>query len=566
MAAFTEPGIQEVWIRACSQIGKTELVLNVAGYFAHQDPSPVLMVQPTIEMAESFSKERLAPMVRDTPVLRDLLPDPKSRNSGNTLRKKEFPGGYWQLAGANSPAGLAMRPIRILLLDEQDRYPQSAGAEGDVFSIAKKRTATFWNRLIIVVSSPTEKGLSRIEAGEAQTDQRRYYVTCPHCGHAQILTWAHVVWDKTPEHRPDTAAIQCEACKTRWTEGERQSAIRQAMRQGWRATRRADRPGIAGFHLSELVSMWRTPVDMAYDWLAAQGDTERLKTFVNTSLGESFSIPADELDPLGYFKRRELYPHVIPNGSHLTAAVDVQDNRLELEIVAWGEGEENWAIEYRILRGSPTQRQVWDLLEQTLNQPRYRIDGTGLDILIACIDSGHLADEVYAFCRRNPQRFIPTKGSSQGNQPIASFPRVPNKERVHLTAVGTDTAKGVLFDRLKLASPGPGFCHWPMTADFDEEYFRQLCSEKRERRLERGRPVFRWVPLRHRNEALDIRVLGLAAVRLLQHPDLGRARLENLAPDWQTKASGIGDSVSHPVTGPSAQPATRRRTRRGLFD
>ena len=569
MRAFTEPGIEEINIISCSQIGKTEIILNLIGYFSHQDPSPILVVQPTIEMAEAFSKERLAPMIRDTPILRELYPDPKSRSSGNTLRKKEFPGGYVQLAGANSPAGLAMRPIRVLLLDEWDRYPLSAGAEGDVYSIARKRTGTFWNRLIVGVSSPTERGSSRIEAAEAMTDQRRYHVACPHCRHEQVLTWAHVQWPSKPRHQPEKAAIHCAACHQSWTEAARQQAIRAAMEHGWRPTKTAAKPKTAGFHLSELYSLWRTPADMAHDWLAAQEDTEKLRTFVNTALGESFEIPSDSLSDELLYSRREMYAAPIPNGSHLTISADVQDNRIEAELTAWGENEESWGIDYQVFRDDPGRQKVWDALEQWINKPRRRIDGVIMDVSLVTIDSGgHYTDETYAFCRRAPRRYIPCKGASEGAKPIATFPRTPTQAGVSLTIVGTDTAKELLFSRLQMQAPGAGFHHWPMLECFDREYFAQLTSEKRERHYVRGRPVFRWKPIRHRNEALDIKVLAIVAVRLLQQ--VARVTLSSIVPRTAQASGDMPSESEIPVAAhaPSRPTSSERRRprRRGLFD
>ena len=216
MDAVNDPRTEMVVIMSSAQVGKTEIINNIIGYNVHLDPSPILLLQPTLEMAEAWSKDRFAPMLRDTYVLKGLVKDPRTRDSGNTLLHKRFPGGHITMAGANSPASLASRPIRLVLCDEVDRYPVSAGTEGDPVSLAKKRTTTFWNRKILLTSTPTIKGASRIESAFEQSDQRRFYVPCPQCGEKQTLKWQQVKWeqgdpkDGDEKHKPETAAYICE--------------------------------------------------------------------------------------------------------------------------------------------------------------------------------------------------------------------------------------------------------------------------------------------------------------------------------------------------------------------
>lgn len=262
MDAIADPAVREVIVQKSAQVGWTEILLNVIGYHVHQDPSPILMVQPTLEMAEAFSKDRLAPMVRDTPALRGLIADPRSRDSGNTLLHKTFPGGHITMAGANSPAGLASRPIRLALFDEVDRFPVSAGAEGDPVSLGRKRTTTFWNRKTLMGSTPTVKGESRIEAAFEGGDQRYYYVPCPHCDEFQRLVWAQVKWD---EGQPDTARYVCQHCGTMLTDADKPQMLRAGE---WRASRPSQ--GIASFHISELYSPWVTWPEMARSFLEAK--------------------------------------------------------------------------------------------------------------------------------------------------------------------------------------------------------------------------------------------------------------------------------------------------------
>jgi hypothetical protein len=244
MDAISDASIREVWVMKSAQVGWTEILNNCIGFHVHQDPAPMLLVQPTLEMAEAWSKDRLAPMVRDTPALSEKIADPRSRDSGNTLLHKKFAGGHLTVAGANSPAGLASRPIRIVLFDEVDRYPASAGTEGDPISLGKKRTATFWNRKVLAGSTPTIKGSSRIEAGFDSGDQRFFKVPCPHCNEFQRLMWAQVQW---PEGQPELAHYVCQHCGTMLTEQDKPGMLAAGE---WVASRPS--LGIASFHISEL--------------------------------------------------------------------------------------------------------------------------------------------------------------------------------------------------------------------------------------------------------------------------------------------------------------------------
>ena len=305
MDAVNDPTIREIVAMTSAQVGKTEILLNVIGYFISQDPSSILVLQPTLDMAEAFSKDRLATMARDTPALSGKIAEPRARDSGNTLLHKKFPGGQITMAGANSPASLAMRPIRIVLCDEVDRYPVSAGSEGDPVNLAKKRANNFWNRRVVLTSTPTIKGLSRIESAYLASDQRRYHVPCPHCGEYQTLQWSGVKWD---DGHPETARYNCKHCGERIDGSEK---VGMLMRGRWVA----EKPftGIAGFHLNELYSPWRTWAEVARDFLEAKhAGTEQLKTWVNTSLGESWEEAGDSIEDIALIARLEDYPDRLP--------------------------------------------------------------------------------------------------------------------------------------------------------------------------------------------------------------------------------------------------------------
>ena len=281
MDSINDPGVHTVVVMSSAQVGKTEILNNIVGYHIHQDPAPILCVQPTVEMGKTWSKDRLAPMLRDTPALRGRVKDARSRDAGNTTQHKQFPGGHITIAGANSAAGLASRPIRVVLLDEVDRYPPSAGSEGDPVRLATKRTTTFWNRKILLTSTPTIKGLSRIELAFESSDKRRFWVPCPHCGEFQVLAWSGVKFAPL--------GYQCAGCQGLWTDTQRWWAV---ARGEWRAE--GESKGVAGFHLNELYSPWVTTAEMVESFLEAKKSPETLKTWVKTTLGETsnFSHPS----------------------------------------------------------------------------------------------------------------------------------------------------------------------------------------------------------------------------------------------------------------------------------
>ena len=541
MDAVGEPGVSEVVFMTSSQIGKTEILNNIIGYFAHQDPSPVLMIQPTLDMAETWSKDRLAPMIRDTEALTALFKDPKSRDSNNTLLHKKFAGGHITMAGANSPASLASRPIRIVLLDEEDRYPSSAGAEGDPGSLAQKRTTTFWNRLLITASTPTVEGESKIAARYEQSDMRKYYVPCPECGGLQVLSWSQIKFEK---RKPETTTYECVHCQEHLGEGEKSWMLGHGK---WVAE--AAFNSIAGFHISELYSPWVKWAETVESFLKAKRLPETLKVWVNTSLGETWKEATEGVDPTGLLKRKENWGRIAPEGViAITAGVDVQDDRLEVEVIGWGLGQESWSLQYHVLHGKPTNAQdkVWQALDDVRQQQIKRADGASLNIGITAIDSGYATQTVYEYCKQHEaERVYAIKGASTIGKPLVSRFSRSNKLRVKLFVIGTDTAKQMIYSRLKIHQPGPGYCHFP--ADYGEEYFKQLTAERIQTKFINGHPTRVWImPKGKRNEALDCRVYGLAALHIL-NPNLDalareqeRERLKQKSEPRSQKQSWIG--------------------------
>jgi phage terminase large subunit GpA-like protein len=512
MDALSEPAVHTVVVQSSAQVGKTEAILNVLGFFVDQDPAPVLVLQPTLEMGQAFSKDRLAPMLRDTPALHGKVQDARSRDSGNTLLHKSFPGGHITIAGANSAASLASRPIRVLLADEVDRYPVSAGTEGDPVSLARKRTTTFWNRKILLVSTPTVKGQSRIEKAYQESDQRHYLCPCPDCGHEQRLVWSQVRW---PEGKPSAAEYACIECGSLWSDVQRWGAVRKGR---WEA--QAEFNGVAGFHLSELYSPWRKLGETAEDFAASKADPERLRTWVNTALGETWEDRGETVDAHELRRLQEAYgPDDLPDAVQFaTAGVDTQDDRLEVEILGWGEQEESFGIAYHVIHGDPAQGAVWAELDAVLLESYRTASGRTIRVAAAAIDSGgHHAEAVLRFSReRFRRRVYAIKGAGGQGKPIWPLRASKTKTRDSVFMVGVDTAKDAVYARFKITDPGPGACHLPADPEtgYDDDWFEQVTAEQRVTRYREGRAYTAWVlPKGKRNEALDCRVYAMAAMK-----------------------------------------------------
>lgn len=511
MDAACCPEVREVVVMKSAQVGWTESLNNTIGFHIDQDPAPVLLMQPTLEMAEAWSKDRLAPMIRDTPCLRGRIADPKARDSGNTLLHKRFTGGHLTIVGANSPAGLASRPIRVLLCDEVDRFPVSAGTEGDPIDLARRRTVTFGNRKILMGSTPTVKGASRIEMAFEQSDQRYYFVPCPHCEEFQRLEWAQIKWD---EGDPASAHYICKACGSLLTDADKPDMLR---RGEWRAAKPFS--GIAGFHISELYSPWSTWPEMAVAFVRAKKFPETLQTWINTALGETWEDRGETIEPEGLLARREPYEvsELPPGILLLTLGGDVQDDRIECQLQGWGANEECWIVEQAVFRGDPGDRRLWSSEIDAYLKRRYRTeDGRTLGIEAACFDSGgHHTQAVYDYCVvRKRFRIWAIKGQAGAGR--LAWPKKASRvstSRVPLFLIGVDTIKSTLYGRLqKITAPGAGYIHLP--ASFDEEHCRQLTSEMQVRTYVKGRPVIAWKPRAQgiRQEVQDCWVYGYAAM------------------------------------------------------
>ena len=534
MDTFNDPTTERIVVMTSSQVGKTEILLNAIGYYIDQDASPILVVQPNLSMGQAFSKDRLAAMIRDSEKLKDCVADAKRKDSSNTTMHKKFAGGHISIVGSNSSAGLASRPIRILLLDECDRFEQSVGGEGSPIALAVARTKTFFNRKIFMCSTPTIKGLSAIEAAFEESDQRYFNVPCPECNFKQILKWKNVVWE---ENKPETAAYACEDCGSVIEESKKQWMITNGE---WIAT--APKVKTAGFHISELYSVWSAWSDMAINFLEAKKNPETLKTFINTSLGESWEEKGQSINYEDLLDRRLNYDiNTIPEDVMvLVAGVDTQKDRLEISLVGFARDYECYVIDHRIFWGDPNAAQVWNDLDDFLKKRFQTESGRIMPISCTCIDSGgHHTNQVYQFTKpRQARRVFAIKGLSVAGKPIANKPTFVGKNRAVLYGVGTDQAKELIYGRLAV-EPDKATLHF--AADLDEEYFKQLTAEKRITTFTRGKKQMVWKQIRPRNETLDCLVYSFAAIYILN-------------PNW--------DSIETKILNQSADPVKNNQSQR----
>jgi phage terminase large subunit GpA-like protein len=538
--------IQEICVMKGTQLGFTELGNNWFGFVADASPGPMMMIFPTAELAKDHSKQKMQPTIQETPRLKDKVREHRTRDSGNTIQTKEFPGGILFLSGSNSGAFFRSKSIRFLFLDDIDGFEHDIGGEGDPAELAKRRTDTYGSRKkIFEVSTPTTKGVSRIERSFLESDQRFYHVPCPHCGSYQRLEWGGegadfgLKFNRDENGKVVDAWYECRACHSRIDEHNKTDILEKGR---WVPTfpERMKR----GYQLSSLYSPlgWVSWQQIAKEFSEAKAFRERLKTWVNTRLGETFEETGDQPDWTGLRARCEPYSMLtVPMGGlFLTCGVDTQDNRLAVVVRAWGHGEESWLIYWTEIYGDPAQAHVWTDLDNLLARPFKHAAGTDLQIVSAAIDTGgHHTQAVYDFARRKAPQVMAIKGINQAGRPILGHPtqqditylgqKIPNG--VQLWPIGTDTAKGTIYSRLKIITPGPGCLHFPIGTP--DDYFIQLTAEKLVTRYVKGFPRMEWVMTGPKNEALDCEVYAYAAaIRAgLQHMNWNRLEKSIIKPE-----------------------------------
>ena len=576
---------QRIVFMKAALVGATEAGNNWIGFAIHQAPGPMLAVQPTVELAKRNSQQRIDPLIDESPELRERVKPARSRDAGNTMLSKEFAGGILIMTGANSAVGLRSTPARYIFLDEVDAYPASADEEGDPVTLAEARTTTFSHRRkVFMVSTPTIRGLSRIEREFEASDQRRYFVPCPHCRAMQWLQFERLRWDKG---RPDTAAYHCEGCEKPIAEHHKTQMLE---RGEWRATAVSADPHSIGFHLSALYSPlgWKSWAQIARDWLAAQGSEEMLRAARNTLLGETWVESGDAPEWQRLAERRETFGAQIPEGGlFLTAGVDVQKDRIEVDVWAWGRGLESWLIDHIVIAGGPDDPDCWDKLTALLGRTWTHANGAVMVIAKLAIDTGYEAAAVYAWARAQGfEQVSPIKGLEGFNRatPVSGPTFVDAtiggkrlRRGARLWSIATATFKTETYRFLRLERPSDedralGVCDAPGTVHLpdwiDTEWLKQLVAEQLVTvRNKRGYAHPEWQKMRERNEALDCRVYARAATWILGVDRWDEAtwrRLEEQA-GVETRPARQTDTPSEPTTPatPTAgTPTTPRRKRR----
>ena len=524
--------VERVVVMKGAQIGLSECGNNWIGYVIHHAPGPMLAVLPTVEMAKRNSKQRIDPLIEESEALSMLVRPARSRDSGNTVLTKSFPGGMLAMTGANSAVGLRSMPVRYLFLDEVDGYPGDLDGEGDPVALAEARTRTFARRKVFIVSTPTIKGASRIEREFEASDQRRYFLPCPVCRERQWLKFEQLKWEKG---KPETAAYECEHCQARIEEHHKTWML---ARGEWRPTAKPanDNVKTAGFHLSSLYSPvgWRSWRHIAGAWLAARGSDAAVKSVKNTDLGETWEEVGEAPDWRRLYERREDYREgrVPEGGLLLTAGVDIQKDRIEASVWAWGRDKESWLIEHRVIDGDTSRDDVWSALSAMLSETWSHQSGVQMPLKRLAVDSGYATSEVYSWVRRHHAGLVMAiKGVERGSA-LVGMPTAVDitaggkrlRRGVKIRSVAGGIAKLELFNNLRKERPTDedlaagemfpaGYVHLPR---IDEEYCKQLCSEQLvTTKNRRGYMVREWRKLRERNEALDCYVYARAAAAVV---------------------------------------------------
>lgn len=537
--SFTDPRVLSTVIMSGTQLVKTLFLQAAIAYVVSEDPGPSLLLQPNNDDAKAFSRERLDPMARDCPCLKGRITEPKSRDGTNTLVHKTFPGGSLSLTGTLVPGNLARRSIRYLFADEIDLYPISAGGKGDPIVLAEERQSTYQTRRkSIFACSPTTLNKSAIARRYAASDQRKPWARCHKCGRAQILKWAYVKWDNSlpVELVGPTVRYECQFCREPWNDLQRKAACDKAE---WRAS--APFAGVAGFWISHLYSPWKDLSDIVRKFLAEKDDKRSLQVFINTNLAELWEDEGERPDWEKVRQHREHYKIgdecTVPNRAvFLTAGVDVQEFRLECEVVAWAPGKESWSVDYRVFEAFDSSAQpirtsapdVWRQLSEFLARTYKHQTGADMPILAMAIDVGHNATPVYEFCRAfsqpaigpagirvvSPRTVLCVRGYDKEHMvPIKGISNTDASRRrrgIRILTLGTGYLKQQLYDMLRIPQPKDGaaragYAHFP---DYGEEYFRGLASEKR---IVHEDGSATWEKIYGRNEPLDCRIYATGA-------------------------------------------------------
>ncbi len=577
-----------------TQLGKSEVLYNAVLQRIHTDPQDMMMVQPTLQDAKDHSMQRFMPTVVQTPAMQGRVSMRRSRDESTAWTSRSIAGGFTIFfAGANSAASLASKPLGFAVADEVDKWPADVDNEGPPLGLLEERMSNFARRKLIIASTCGIKGMSLIEAEYLASDRRRYHVPCSHCGEHQVLLWGAkeewgIKWLKTDggEPRPETAVYICRHCGAAIEEFRKEAMLREGR---WIA----EAPGAgmgkrAGFWLNKLYSPlgWKSWAALVEEWHKAQeqqriGNSSSLKKFVQSSLAETWEEKGTGADSKSLTARAEGYPTgIAPRGALLlTMGVDTQPDRLEARIWAWGRGEESWLVERHIIYGDPnldenTEGSPWTRLTEIRRTPIKTASGGDMLIEATGIDSGgHNTHAVYAYCRaHSAAKVLAFKGASKYGTPVLGKPTTVDvnwrgasiKHGVKLWPIGTDTAKHLLYGRMKINRVGPGYVHVPEAFKPTDE-FEQMTASRLMPVVVQGKASLRWItPAGHREEASDCFVYAYAAacylgIQTFREPSWA-ARESRYAPAidlFSQPAQAVERTASPAPVAPATRPSTR---------
>jgi phage terminase large subunit GpA-like protein len=554
--------VRRVVVQKAAQLGFTEGAVNWLGYAIAHAPAPFLFVQPTVELGKRLSRQRVDTTIAESPDLRSRVSTPRSRDAANTVLLKEFPGGLVAITGANSAAGLCAFSCRYLAFDEVDRFPANVEGEGDPITLAEARGRTYGSRRKeLVMSTPTLTGLSRIESEFLATDQRRYFVPCPHCGAFQVLEFPRLEWEPG---RPKTVRYRCADCRELIREGAKTKML---ARGEWRATAPSSDPSVAGFHLNALYSPvgWLSWAEIATAAEKAAGDGQRMQTFTNTILGETYAAPSEAPDWHRLRERQTGEPlgRVPPGVLFLTAGVDIQRDRLEVSVWGWGRGLRSWLVDHQVLEGDPAGEECWNALTALCARTWPTPGGLGMPLAKVAVDTGFATTSVHRWARTQPgERAVLIRGGPPGPT-LVSLPRaaeaVETRGRVRrrrrglrVWQVNVHALRIELYGWLHLDAPAPGMptpAGWVSIPAVGDEFLQQLVAHALVRRVKQGVERLEWINVHRRDEAGDCRNYARAAAHLV-----GIDRFTE--DDWRRLEEPFsGPSTPPPEPPPSAPPS-----------